>query len=247
MIKVSNLSVSYETVHGYVTPIKDLSFDIEDGEVLGVIGRSGAGKTTLIKVLMGHMSDNMNASGQIYFNGNIYFDDGAVDRRTIISHMTYVPQFTASALSPSHKLGNVFKDLYCARYQKVGHKKTNQIFRHSLQELDLPEYVLNCYPHELSGGMLQRAIIAMLIALPSELVVLDEPTSALDGTSQEFLKKAITSSMIKPTMSTILISHEMSFIEEMCTSVLVIGSRSWWIGEYSKIPQQYIDEIGITQ
>lgn len=245
MISISHLCVSYITDYGTINPINDLSIEINCGDSIGIIGRSGAGKTTLIKALMGTASENMRVTGHIQIDDKSLFDHEIIERSSIVSQMTYIPQFTASALSPSHKLGQVFYDLYCSRCNKSTRKKTNLIYKECLQKLDLPEYIVHCYPHELSGGMLQRAIIAMITALPSALLILDEPTSALDGTSKDFLKKAITTTMKNPIMTTILISHEMDLIKDLCSSVLVIGKQTWWNGNYSEIPQHFIDEIGI--
>lgn len=219
LIKAENLTISYYKEKHKNCVINNLSFSIPKNSVFGVIGASGVGKTSLLRALICDVVSNLDIQGALFYNNLQYYSPDCV-MTSVLSEFFFIPQFTASAISPMHTIGQVFFDLYLSRYPNTQKPKIKAILGCELQKLDLPTNISECYPHELSGGMLQRALLAMGFAIAPSVLVLDEPTSALDWESQLSVAKRIIEAQTKQNLTVVVVSHDKQFLDSICTHTL---------------------------
>ncbi|TEB08390.1 Glutathione import ATP-binding protein GsiA [Pelotomaculum schinkii] len=206
LLDVSHLSVCYK---GQVPSVKDLSFHLDNGEILAVVGESGSGKSTLLHAIIGLLPDN----GRI-INGSIRFADQDLTSFSLRQwreirgrRIGYIFQDAGASLNPVRKIGSQFTE-YIRSHDKIGRKKAQMMESEMLRKLSLHDgqRILNSYPSQLSGGMKQRVAIAMAMIFNPDLIIADEPTSALDTVSQaqiieelHYLKKTFGTSVILVT------------------------------------------------
>ena len=180
MLEVQNLSV---TARNGTQLLKQISFQIEIGEAVGLTGQSGAGKTTLLKALLGILSGGCQVSGgTIQVDGQSLWALSPRKRRELCgTTLGFIPQNPMTALDPSMRIGRQMDETLRLHSDKSRQQRYNYILRllHDVG-LDDPDRVYRAYPHMLSGGMLQRVIIAMAMMLDAKFVLADEPTTALD-------------------------------------------------------------------
>lgn len=223
IIKVDKLSAMYVNGEKCNSVIENLSFSVPKNSVFGIVGPSGVGKTSLLRALTCETSPTLRVSGTLSFDGRPYFAQGTVktaDRRFLF----FVPQFTGVAISPLHTVGQVFLDLYHVRMPHENVEHAREVFIGELAKLDLPPDIISCYPHELSGGMLQRTLLAMGFAIAPEVLILDEPTSALDWESQLKVAERVLVAKEKQERTLIIVSHDDQFLKNVCTHFLYMGS-----------------------
>jgi peptide/nickel transport system ATP-binding protein len=167
MIRIKNISLYYDTVQGTVKAVEDVSFELYDGEIVGIAGESGCGKSTLMKGIYGNVERPMYiASGSIELEVDTPAGKEIIPstefHRYWWQHISYIPQASMSVLNPVMRIRDQFLDSFPKEMAR-DHGKAALIEAMStyLQELDLPATVLDAYPHQLSGGMRQRVIVAM--------------------------------------------------------------------------------------
>lgn len=215
MIKVDHLSTSYSTINGPVHVINDVSFEIKDNEIFGIAGESGCGKTTLLKALYDIIdfplvidSGKLVLSGQK--NGKDFSYETGEIRKTWWNNISYVPQAAQSVLNPIVPLKNQFLDSI-PKEDKKNETKAETLKRvaNYLEELSLSPDILNAYPFQLSGGMRQRAIIALATFMSPNVILADEPTTALDVVVQRGILMMLMrlQKHLKNTM--VIVSHDM--------------------------------------
>lgn len=215
MIKVDHLSTSYSTINGPVHVINDVSFEIKDNEIFGIAGESGCGKTTLLKALYDIIefplvinSGKLVLSGQK--NGKDFSYETGEIRKTWWNNISYVPQAAQSVLNPIVPLKNQFLDSI-PKADKKNETKEETLKRvaNYLEELSLSPDILNAYPFQLSGGMRQRAIIALATFMSPNVILADEPTTALDVVVQRGILMMLMrlQKHLKNTM--VIVSHDM--------------------------------------
>jgi len=215
MIRIRNVSLFYDTVQGTVKAVEDVSFDIYDGEIVGVAGESGCGKTTLMKGIYG------NVERPMYFaNGSIELEVEENGQRTVIpnadfhrywwKHLSYIPQASMSVMNPVVRIKDQFLDSYSMQeVRNYGKKVLLESMAAYLQELELPADVLNAYPHQLSGGMRQRVIVALATFIQPRFVLADEPTTALDVVVQRGILTMLRNLQKKLNNTFVMVSHDM--------------------------------------
>lgn len=215
MIRIKNVSLFYDTVQGTVKAVEDVSFDIYDGEIVGVAGESGCGKTTLMKGIYG------NVERPMYFaNGSIELEVEENGQRTVIpnadfhrywwKHLSYIPQASMSVMNPVVRIKDQFLDSYSMQeVRNYGKKVLLESMAAYLQELELPADVLNAYPHQLSGGMRQRVIVALATFIQPRFVLADEPTTALDVVVQRGILTMLRNLQKKLNNTFVMVSHDM--------------------------------------
>ncbi|MCE7989972.1 MAG: ABC transporter ATP-binding protein [Caldilinea sp. CFX5] len=215
MIRIRNVSLFYDTVQGTVKAVEDVSFDIYDGEIVGVAGESGCGKTTLMKGIYG------NVERPMYFaNGSIELEVEENGQRTVIpnadfhrywwKHLSYIPQASMSVMNPVVRIKDQFLDSYSLQeVRNYGKKVLLESMAAYLQELELPADVLNAYPHQLSGGMRQRVIVALATFIQPKFVLADEPTTALDVVVQRGILTMLRNLQKKLNNTFVMVSHDM--------------------------------------
>lgn len=232
MLKVENLSTSYKTIDGDVHVIKDLNFEIRDNEIFGIAGESGCGKTTLLNALYDIVEFPLVVdSGRVVLEGEkngkqFSYETGQI-RKTWWNNISYVPQAAQSVLNPITKLKTHFLDSI-PKEDKGSETEAQTLKRVSdyLEELSLSPDILEAYPFQLSGGMRQRAIIALATFMAPNVVLADEPTTALDVVVQRGILMMLMrlQKQLKNTM--VLVSHDMGVHYQVTNRMGIMYSGS---------------------
>ena len=221
-LEVSDLKLYYKHVRGFVRAVDNISFDIEKGEALGVVGESGSGKTSIGLALTRVLPNNIHTyEGQIVLEGRNILDLSDEDfRRTIRwKVISTVFQGSMNSLNPVLKVGyQVAEPLLQDMSKKDALMKAKELFH----LVGLSDYVFERYPHELSGGMKQRVVIASSLILSPKLVVLDEPTSALDVSIQAQIMNLLKKLKRELKVSMVFITHDIALASDICDKVAVL-------------------------
>lgn len=226
LLEVKHLSVEFQTVLGKAEAVRDLSFSINSGEVVGIVGESGSGKSVTSLTIMG-LLDNNNATvanGEILFEGKDLLKMSEKELCKIRGDkITMVFQEPAMALNPVIKIEKQLKEIYKI-HQPEKVKKCHDELVSLLEELKIPdaEEVLNKYPFQLSGGMKQRIMIAMAVLGKPKLLIADEPTTALDVTMQSEILELLKLMKKETGCAVILITHDLGVVAEMADRVIVM-------------------------
>ena len=230
VLRVQDLTSTFRTDAGLVTAIRNVSFDVRSGETLGIVGESGSGKSVTALSIMRLLPRGSGriANGQVFLEGreltSLPEEEMLQVRGKEISMIFQEPM---TALNPVFTIGSQIAEvleLHTDLDQKAIHGKVVDL----LKEVRIPraEEIFGEYPHQLSGGMRQRVMIAMAIACQPKLLIADEPTTALDVTIQAQILDLLRDLQERSNMSTILITHDLSVIKEMANRVLVMyGGR----------------------
>ncbi len=232
MLKIENLSASYQTIDGPVHVVKHLNFDIRDNEIFGIAGESGCGKTTLLRVLYDIIQYPLSIDeGRVVLSGvkkGVPYEltTGEI-RKAWWNNISYVPQAAQSVLNPIMRLKDQFLD--SIPKQDRGDESKEQTLdrvRSYLKELGLSPDVLNAYPFQLSGGMRQRAIIALATFMSPGLILADEPTTALDVVVQRGILMMLTRLQKQYKNTLVIVSHDMGVHYQICDRVGIMYSGS---------------------
>ncbi|MFQ5789541.1 MAG: ABC transporter ATP-binding protein [Acidobacteriota bacterium] len=222
LLAVENLSTHYFTARGPVKAVDGVNFSVERGQSLGIAGESGCGKTTVALSLM-----RLVKGGRIV-SGNITLDDmsllGMSKRelnRIRWDRISLVPQAAMSGLNPVHRVGAQIVEAI-VHHRKVERAAAWDRAGELLRRVQIDPARLDSYPHELSGGMRQRAMIAMALALDPDLVIADEPTTALDTVTQARILGLLKRLKEQQGVSIILISHDLSILGQTCDRVMIM-------------------------
>ena len=225
LLNVKSLSVSFKTRRGIVRSVNDLSFSLEAGKTLGIVGESGSGKSVSMNAVMGLVRDsNVTISGEVLFNGVDLLKQSDEEMRKIRGkEIAMVFQDPMTALTPVYTVGwHIIEQirLHTEMSKEEAKKRAIEI----LDEVGIPDPArrVDQYPHEFSGGMRQRAIIAMALALNPKLLIADEPTTALDVTIQAQILDLLKRLQKVHNSSIILITHDMGVVSEIADEVLVM-------------------------
>lgn len=214
MLKLTDLRAHYKTPRGEIQAVDGVTFDIRENEILGIAGESGCGKSTLLKVLYGNVQPPLRiVSGT--FEAEMQGKDGKVklDVQDLRKHwwkfISYVPQGSMSVLNPVVRIENQFFDAVPKNYEIQDRNIIRERVAGYLKELELPVEVLKAYPHQLSGGMKQRILVALGTFLHPEIVLADEPTTALDVVVQKGILMMLTELQARMKNTLVIVSHDM--------------------------------------
>lgn len=225
ILEVDNLKLYYSTERGPVRAVDDVSFTIGEGEALGVVGESGCGKTSLASALMRLLPRNLAAySGSVKLDGEelMRLSDEEFRSRVSWKKMAMVFQGAMNSLNPVLRVGfQVAEPLIASGARKEGAKRTA---RELLHQVGLPPEVYGRFPNELSGGMKQRAVIAMSLVLSPGLLILDEPTSALDVSVQAQVMNLLKRLKRDRKISALFITHDIALASDICDRFAVLYS-----------------------
>ncbi len=225
LLDVKDLNVTFSTRRGLVKAVNHLSFSLGKGETLGIVGESGSGKSVSMNAVMGLVRDsNVNISGSVKFNGIDLLTQSDEQMRAIRGkEIAMVFQDPMTALTPVYTVGwHIIEQirLHTEMSKEDAKKRAIEI----LDEVGIPDAKrrVDQYPHEFSGGMRQRAIIAMALSLNPALLIADEPTTALDVTIQAQILDLLKQLQQTHNSSIIIITHDMGVVSEIADEVLVM-------------------------
>ena len=224
ILEVKNLNMSYETLEGSVAAVKDVSFSLKEGESFGIVGESGCGKTSVARALLQLQADNGKIiSGEIIFDGKDIVKLNENELRDVRwSGISIVFQGAMNSWNPVVKIGEQIREAIREHYpDKTKDENTNKI-NELFNIVGLESSIADRYPHELSGGMKQRAVIALALSCDPKLIIADEPTTALDVVIQDQILNEIRNVQNLLGLSLIYISHDIAVIAEMTDNMAVM-------------------------
>ena len=205
--------------------LRRVSLAVATGEVHGLVGESGAGKTTIAKAILGIIPSQVKVTdGRIGFEGRDLLALSPKDLRAVLGRdIALVPQDPSTALNPSRRIDAQMTDGLRLK-RGLSAKQARLRARALLEEVQIrdPERVLDSYPHQLSGGMRQRVLIAAAFALEPKLVIADEPTTALDVTVQKQILRLIRSLQERHGTSVLFVSHDLGVVAKICDRLTVL-------------------------
>jgi peptide/nickel transport system ATP-binding protein len=214
----------YNTRAGDVSAVENVSFAMKKGEAMGLVGESGCGKTSVANSLLRLLPDNAQIkSGRIYLNGTELIGLSEEEMRKVRwKRISMVFQAAMNSLNPVYTVGDQVIEALEAHKTVATNEEARQRVEELFRLVDLDPKMMKQYPHEYSGGMRQRAIIAMALACHPDLIIADEPTTALDVIVQDNLLREMTALQKKLGMSMIYISHDIAVIAEVSDRIGVM-------------------------
>ena len=225
LLKVTNLHTSFFTPAGEVKAVNGLSFSLDEGKVLGIVGESGSGKSvTAYSILQILANPGRIVSGSILYRGQELVGASKEEMAKIRGNkISIIFQDPMTSLNPVFTIGNQLMEaimLHTDRNREQARERAIEMLR--LVGVNEPEKRIKQYPHEFSGGMRQRVMIAMALACEPDILIADEPTTALDVTIQAQILDLIKDLQKQLGMSVILITHDLGVVAEMCDEVIVM-------------------------
>ena len=225
LLDIENLKLSFFTPAGEVKALNDVSLSLKEGEVLGIVGESGSGKSVTAFSLMGLTAHpGKVVGGKTTFNGHVVTDMSERELRSIRGkEVSIIFQDPMTSLNPVYTIGNQITEvirLHTGASQKEALKRAEELI--SLVGINEPKKRLSQYPHELSGGMRQRIMIAIALACEPKLLIADEPTTALDVTIQAQILELMMELKDRLGMSIIMITHDLGVVANMCDKIAVM-------------------------
>ena len=228
LVKVKNLTISFKQYDNIVHAVRGISFEINQGESLGIVGESGSGKSVTFMTVMGLMNSptSIVEADLIEIDGINVLDRSKENIKKIrgkIAAMVF--QDSMTSFDPLHTIGYQIAETVVT-HKNINNKEALKQAEHLLERVEIQNAnkVLNYYPHQLSGGMLQRAMIAMALSCEPKLLIADEPTTALDVTVQAQILQLLTDIQQETNMSFVMITHDLGVIAETVDRVLVMYS-----------------------
>ncbi len=224
MLNINNLNIELNSAYEQFYILKNFSLDINKGEILGLAGESGSGKSVLAKTILGIISDPVIKTG-----GTITLDGNKLEtkndfKRIRGSKITMIFQNPLSSLNPVMTVGSQLVETIKLHNKKISNSDAHIEAEKLLTdvEIDNPKDRLNAYPHQLSGGMNQRVMIALALAANPEILIADEPTTALDVTTQTQIINLIKKLNKSRGLTILFISHDLSLLSAICDRVAIL-------------------------
>ena len=225
LLSVKNLSTEFPVKKGIVRAVEDVSFDVDQGEILAIVGESGSGKSVTSLSIMGLLAEPGHvAGGSLEFEGKDLATLSEKQYRELRGNdMAMIFQEPMTSLNPVYRVGNQIVEAI-RTHEKVSKAEAKDRAVDLLRKVGIPspEARINDYPHQMSGGMRQRVMIAMALSCSPSLLVADEPTTALDVTIQAQIMELILELKEELGMSVLLITHDMGLVAQMADRVLVM-------------------------
>ncbi len=224
LLEINSLTVDYRIRRGNIRAVNNVSFTLERGETLGLVGESGSGKSTLgFSVIRLLPPPGMIINGNIRIDGTDILSLSEEEMRSIRGKkVAFVFQDPMTSLNPVKRVGAHFVELIRTHEPTVREKEAFQRAEKALSDVGILPERINDYPHQFSGGMRQRIMMALGIVLDPELVIADEPTTALDVIVQAKILDLLKKIQDKYGMALILITHDLSIVLERCDKILVM-------------------------
>lgn len=223
LLEVKNLKTYFHTKEGVVKAVDDVSFTLEEGEAIGLVGESGCGKTTTALSITSLLPKEGNVvGGEIIFNGKnlVELNENQI-RRYRWNEISIAFQGAMNALNPVKKIGEQITEVMMY-HNKLDYKSARKKAKDLLELVEIDRKRIDQYPHEFSGGMKQRVMIAMALACDPKVLIGDEPTTALDVMVQAQILELLERLRAELKMSLILITHDLSVMAETCDKAAVM-------------------------
>lgn len=226
LLDVEDLTVQFMTESGILTAVSNATFSLSEGEYLGVVGESGCGKSTIARALLGALDENGRIeSGTIRYKGEEIQDmsEQELNERIRWKEISFIPQASMNSLDPIQALDD--KALEIANtHTDLSEEEALDRFREMFEIVGLPPNRIDDYPFQFSGGMQQRAVIALALFLRPSIVIADEPTTALDVIMQDQVLRYLEDIRDETDTSMVLITHDISLVFESCDEMMVMHS-----------------------
>lgn len=240
-VQVKDLSIHYETVDGIVKAVNGVSFNIEKGKTLGLVGETGAGKTTTALALLGLIATPPGKikSGEVILEGKKIFDYTEKELETIRGNeASMIFQDPMTSLNPVMTVGEQIAEVI-ELHEEVDKKVAMEKAGEMLELVGIPAARANEYPHQFSGGMKQRVVIAIALACNPKFLIADEPTTALDVTIQAQVLELMKELKDKYKTSMLMITHDLGIVAEVCDEVAIMYAGQ--IVEYGNLQDIFND------
>jgi peptide/nickel transport system ATP-binding protein len=224
VLEIQNLNVNYHSSRGVARAVRDLSLTINGGETYGLVGESGCGKSTVALTIMRYLPHQAKASGEIRFQGHDLMQAPAEELRHLRGNrISMVYQDPQASLNPVLTIERQLSEVIAA-HEEISPSESRRRILDILEKVRMPDpqYILGRYPHQLSGGMQQRVVIAMALLLRPDLVVMDEPTTGLDVTIEAGVLDILDDLRREFKMAILYISHNLGVITRICDRVGVM-------------------------
>jgi oligopeptide transport system ATP-binding protein len=224
LLEVSDLEVRFDTPEGVVKAVNGMSFQLTEGETLAIVGESGSGKSQLVMAIMGLLAENGNASGRAEFHGRDLMQMTPKELNSIRGrHIAMIFQDPMTSLNPFLTIEKQMIEVVM-HHQRLSRDEARAHAIEMLRAVRIPdpEERIRQYPHEYSGGMRQRVMIAMGLLCEPELLIADEPTTALDVTIQAQITELVGQLRKQTRMAIILITHDLAAVAEISDRIIVM-------------------------
>ncbi len=224
-LTVKRLTVSFRTAEGPLHAVRGVDFSLERGECLGIVGESGSGKSVTAAAVMGLISKDAATDGEIRFNGtdvsSLTGEEKRASRGKVVAMIFQEP---SRSFDPIYSIGKTFEETFRAKNPAVTKDEAGRRAAQLLSEVHIPhaEERLKNFPHQFSGGMLQRIMIALALANDPEILIADEPTTALDVTIQAQIVAVLKELQERRRLSLIFISHDLGLVGQIADRILVM-------------------------
>jgi len=226
LLKVEDLTIKFKSRQGVVQAVDRLGFELVQGRSLGIVGESGSGKSVTSLAIMGLLQNaNSEITGKIEFDGvNLLKLSREEMRKVRGKSVSMIFQEPMTSLNPLHTCGKQIMEPILIHQKDVSKQDAKKYAIEMLRMIGIPspEQRFHEYPHQMSGGMRQRIMIAIALACNTKLLIADEPTTALDVTIQAQILDLMNSLKKKRDMSIIMITHDLGVVKEMCENVVVM-------------------------
>ncbi|MFN3282780.1 MAG: ABC transporter ATP-binding protein [Pseudothermotoga sp.] len=224
VLHIKDLTVRYTVNKKQIRAVEDLNLSVEKGRFVGVVGESGSGKSTLAHAIMRLLPKNARIiKGKIELFGQDIISMSDHELAKIRwKEFSMVFQRSMNALSPVHKVGIQMSEALTIHNPQMNEEKIRERLESLLSMVNLPVRVLDCYPHQLSGGMMQRVMIALALVNSPKFVILDEATTALDVVTQGQIIEELKILIQKFSLTGMVISHDLGVVAELCDDIAVM-------------------------
>lgn len=228
ILSVENLKIRFKTNDGYVHAVNDVSFDLQAGQKIALVGESGSGKSQIALSILGLLAKNAQVEGAMHFEGqNLLTASQNALNQIRAQKIAMIFQDPMSALNPYLKVGRQLSEIV-EQHEGVGRAAARARAVEAMEAVQIPDAKrrFNAYPHEFSGGMRQRIVIAMALICKPQLILADEPTTALDVTVQAQIMRLLDDIQSEMNTSILLITHDLGVVAGFCDDAMVLyGGR----------------------